>query len=447
MSGTETLGSRIRRLRRAAGLSQDGLAGQDLSPSYISRLEADKRIPSPEVTRQLAERLGCAPEYLSGAVTKPDTTSLEVELRYAEMAMRSGDPSASLAAFEELRRNVSASEHRDLWYAAELGAARSLEHGGRLEEAVVRFEALRRHSFEEGRTALHRLTIVMSLCRCYRELGDLSHAIELAESTLTELQSLKLPPTVAYLELLSTLVGIYCERGDLHRADYLAAQAIEQAGIITDRKALGAAYWNASIVLHRQGRSAEALTLISKAVAIYSEGEDERALARVRNAYAGVLLQSDDPDPEAAKSLLRQSASVLSSVGSSVDVAYVETAWARAELMAGEPREAVEHAHRALDLLGAEHRLESARAYLVLAAAQMRIGDQNAAQAAYERGAMMLEASEAGRQAGFAWSELAEILELCGESERALWAYRQGMLSMGHRGGLLTSADRTATRY
>lgn len=150
------------------------------------------------------------------------------------------------------------------------------------------------------------------------------------------------------------------------------------------------------------------------------------------------MLQTEDANPEAAKALLEQSAVTLRAVGSSIDVAYVETAIARADVMLGQPEGAIQHAERALDLLGPEHRLESARVQLVLAAAHLLRDDHEAVQTAYERGALLLEASEAGRQAAFAWSELAEILEKCGESERAVWAFRQGMRLMGHRSSLIS---------
>ena len=443
MSTTEPVGSRIRRLRREAGMSQDALAQPRLSASYISLLEAGKRVPSEDVLRQLAERLGCDAEYLLGNTTKPDTAAFEVELRYAELVLRNGDAAAAMTGFEELEKKLSPSDHQGLWLSTSLGIARCLEHDGRLEEAVARLEELRVQTLgKEPRLELsERLAMVMSLARCYRELGDLSHAIEVAEATLTEIESLELPPTTASVELLSTLIGIYTERGDLHHAGYLASRAVEQAQLISDRQALGAAYWNASVVLHRRGMSGEALSMITKAMAIYSEGDDERALARVRNAYAGVLLQSgpDSPDTETAKSLLEQSVNVLTKLGSGIDVAYAETALARAEVMLGNTEEAVVHASKALEVLGPEHRLESARVYLVLGAARLRQGDFDAAQVACERGALLLEASGAGRQAAFAWSELAEILEESGESERAVWAYRQSMRLMGHRGSGLMS--------
>ncbi|MFJ9541230.1 helix-turn-helix domain-containing protein [Streptomyces sp. NPDC101225] len=443
MKNSGEVGARIRRLRRAAGMSQAELAGDDLSASYISLLEAGKRAPSADVFAQLARRLGCDPSDLTGAPAEISVNESQVELNYAEMALNNGDPDTAFEAYRTLQEKVSFADRPEVWYKAEYGMARSLEHGGRLEEAVARFEALHTASLDRP-DLMPRLPTVIALCRCYRELGDLSHAIEVAEATLAELEKLQLGPTVIGIELLSTLVGVYMERGDMHRAAYLATQAIEQAGTVTDSRALGAAYWNASVVMHRNGNTADALTLIEKALAIYAEGEDQRALARLRNAYAMLLLQSETAQPEVARDVLDQSLTSLREVGSSVDVAYCLSALAQVELRLGNAEAAIGHAERALELLGSDHRLQSARNHLVLAAARLVLGDRESAQDAYERGALMLEASEANRQAAFAWAELAEILKLCGEDERAVWAYRQSMRCMGHRDTFLTGQKLTS---
>ncbi|MGW7402367.1 helix-turn-helix domain-containing protein [Streptomyces sp. NPDC054833] len=443
MNISSDVGSRIRRLRRAAGLSQADLAGGELSPSYVSLLEAGKRTPSLDVLAQLAQRLGCDVSELTGGPVEATIGDLEVKLKYAEMALNNGDPHAALEAYRSVQDTATPDAQPEIWYKAEHGVARALEHAGLLEEAVAHLEGLRSASVDRPDLVAH-LTVVIALCRCYRELGDLSHAIELAEATLEELQKLNLAPTVVGVELLSTLVGVYMERGDLHRAAYLATRAIDQAGTITDSRALGAAYWNASVVMHRNGNTADALTLIEKALTVYAEGDDERALARLRNAYAMVLLQSETPQPQAAHDVLEQSLASLRSVGSSVDVAYCLSALARAELRLENVSAAIDHAEEALRLLGTEHRLQSARNHLVLAAARLAQGDRTAAQQAYERGALMLEASEANRQAAFAWAELAEILKLCGEDERAVWAYRQSMRCMGHRETFLTGQPLTS---
>ncbi|MER7845374.1 helix-turn-helix domain-containing protein [Kitasatospora sp. NPDC096077] len=434
------LGVRVARLRRAAGLSQAELAGPKLSPSYISLLEAGKRTPSGDVVQYLADRLGCEVTDLLGAEARAGAGEIDLELKYAEMTALNGRPEAALADYERIQATIDRDEQPALWLAAETGIAQSLERVGRLEEAVVRYEVLRTAS-ERSRDFVAGLPVTVALCRCYRELGDLSHAVTIAEDAVAEVERLNLAPTRPGIELLSTLVGLHCERGDLHRASYLAARAIEKADQVSDRKALGAVLWNASVAMHRNGRTADAVELIERALAIYSEGDDIRALARLRNAYAAVLLEFDEPDITLAEGLLRQSANALSDVGSDVDRAYCETAMARVKLRSGDPEAAVRHAEGALGLLGPLHRLQSARTLLVLAAARLSQGDHAAAREAYERSALMLEASAAGRQAAAAWAELAEIMEATGQPERAIWAYRQGMRCLGQQGRILPAGS------
>ncbi|WP_063770935.1 helix-turn-helix domain-containing protein [Streptacidiphilus neutrinimicus] len=447
MADPQHLGSHIRQLRRAAGLSQIDLAGGNLSPSYISLLEAGKRTPSDEVLHQLAERLGCEPEALLRHLRadQPDPERLQIDLRYAEISLRNGDPKAALEAYTAVRDRAPENSQDPTRLAADLGVAEALEHDGRLEEAIGHYEALLARA-GRGATLVPRLKITVALCRCYRELGNLAHAIDVGTAALAELEALQLAPTVLGVELVSTLVGLHCERGDLHRAGYLAGNAIGQAEAVSDRKALGAAYWNASVVAHRCGDTGDALTLIERALAIYAEGDDARALARLRNAYAVVLLQSDTPDVGAARDQLNRSAELLADHGSTVDQAYCHTALARAELLDGEGEAALEHARQALELLGDGHRLQTARALLVMAAARFHLGRDDAAEADAERAALLLEASDAGRQAASAWNDLAEIMQVAGHAERAAHAYQQSLRCLGQRSDLASLARRTARR-
>lgn len=430
MSDLEELGSRIRRQRRRLGISQANLAGDELSHSYVSLLEAGKRTPSPEVLRRLAERLECEPEYLLSCLSRRRPDGLELELGYAEMALANGEPQAALDAFTAAhdRAGESESDRR----TAQFGIARSLEGLGELERAVTHYEDLRGHGLHRCATPSD-LQVTVALCRCYRELGDLTRGVELAEGELAELERAGVPLPVVGVELLSTLVGLYCERGDVTRAAYLASQALERAQGLTDSRALGAAYWNASMVAAEAGRPSDALAFIRRALALYAEGENERALARLRNAYATVLLGMETPDAAAAKDLLVQASEQIAMHGSAVDMAYCRTGLAQAQLVLGEYADAVAQARRALELLGSAHRLQSARALLVLASAELRQSHPEQAKHACERAALMLEASGASRQAGFAWAELAEVLDASGDSRRALAAYRQSLRCLGHQ--------------
>lgn len=68
----ESIGQRIRRLRLDRGFSQRELAeGLDrVSYAYISRLEADDRMPSDKTLRQLATKLRTTAHYLETGRTK-----------------------------------------------------------------------------------------------------------------------------------------------------------------------------------------------------------------------------------------------------------------------------------------------------------------------------------------------------------------------------------------
>ncbi|HWI62289.1 MAG TPA: helix-turn-helix transcriptional regulator, partial [Symbiobacteriaceae bacterium] len=63
----DTLGDRIRQARLAAGLSQQQLAGPELTRSFICRIEHGKVRPSRQTLEEFARRLGRPLEYFTAA--------------------------------------------------------------------------------------------------------------------------------------------------------------------------------------------------------------------------------------------------------------------------------------------------------------------------------------------------------------------------------------------
>src|SRR5881409_2696004 len=61
---TETIGSRLKRLRLERGFSQRDLSSPGVSYAYISRIEAGARTPSVKALRMLAAKLGVSVEWL-----------------------------------------------------------------------------------------------------------------------------------------------------------------------------------------------------------------------------------------------------------------------------------------------------------------------------------------------------------------------------------------------
>src|SRR5947209_12226166 len=82
-----TFAERLKALRRGAGLSQTELAGDGISPSYVSLLESGRRTPSPAVAALLAAKLGCSASQLLDGEPSERERGLQLELAYAELTL------------------------------------------------------------------------------------------------------------------------------------------------------------------------------------------------------------------------------------------------------------------------------------------------------------------------------------------------------------------------
>ena len=67
----ESLGQRLRRLRKERGLSQRDLASPGISYAYISRIEAGMSTPSVKALRKIAGKLGVTVEHLEVGAPTP----------------------------------------------------------------------------------------------------------------------------------------------------------------------------------------------------------------------------------------------------------------------------------------------------------------------------------------------------------------------------------------
>src|SRR5215210_2451677 len=113
------VGRRLRQTRIEAGLSQRALAFPGCTPAYISRIEAGQRIPSLQLLRELANRIGVDVEYLargdeaSAAVTDP--------LAEAELDLRLGDVEAAEQHFSAVASGDEAGDRERARALAGLG--------------------------------------------------------------------------------------------------------------------------------------------------------------------------------------------------------------------------------------------------------------------------------------------------------------------------------------
>ena len=327
--------------------------------------------PTTEVLAHLAHRLGCTVEFLRDGVDVDAELRARLDLDYAELTLRNGEPAQAQAAFERIAANPDVPPR--IRWDARWGLARATEAQGDLDTAIEAYEHLETEAAERP---LERpwLNVATALCRCTLEAGDVARATDIAERTLAEAESRGLTGSDAHAELLSTLVFCYYRRNDLVHATRLARDLIHLTDATGSRRARGAAYWNAAGVAEARGNLTDAITMAERAVALYAEDDDERSLARVSVAAAWFLLSTVPPQASKARSLLSKALVRLNESGSAVDRAYAHTEMSRAELLLGNPEKALKCASQAVELLGSEPRSKTATAHVAVADALHALG-------------------------------------------------------------------------
>src|SRR4051794_13408155 len=222
---TTDLGQRVSNLRRRKGMTQVELSrAVGVDPSFLSLVEKGKRRPGDKVIRALAAQLGATVEHLTSGTNGRggDLRTIELDLRFAEVALRSGDRTTARDRFAAAHEQAiamgdayAAEQHEALY-----GLARADEALGNLDAAVANFEVLL--AADDLPSSVNRVTVQMWLCRAYTQVGELGRAIDLGEAALADIGSLDAAGTVVSdqtVELASTLVAAYYERGDLTRAN------------------------------------------------------------------------------------------------------------------------------------------------------------------------------------------------------------------------------------
>jgi transcriptional regulator with XRE-family HTH domain len=105
------VGRRLKEARLAAGMSQRALSLPGCSSAYISRLEAGDRVPSLQLLRKLAQKLGVDEEYLARGVARVEQGP--PELVEAEVALRLGEVDLARERYETVLEATSAPSARE----------------------------------------------------------------------------------------------------------------------------------------------------------------------------------------------------------------------------------------------------------------------------------------------------------------------------------------------
>lgn len=96
MPNSETLGQRIRRIRKQRGMSLAKVGRTDFTRAFLSQIELGKAMPSTRLLRVIAERLSTPVEYLLEG--REESIDRELALEKGRVLLARGEPRRALLA-------------------------------------------------------------------------------------------------------------------------------------------------------------------------------------------------------------------------------------------------------------------------------------------------------------------------------------------------------------
>jgi tetratricopeptide (TPR) repeat protein len=401
------VGRRLRQSRVEAGLSQRALAFPGCTPAYISRIEAGQRIPSLQLLRELANRIGVDVEYLA----RGDEASAAVSdpLAEAELDLRLGDVEEAEKHFSTVASDSEATDRRRARAHAGLG---QIAFGRGDSNAAI-------DAFEQALELSPRLegddpAVADSLGRAYAMTSQYDRAVALFERRYDEAQRRRdLIQTTRFAVLLAnTLV----DSGSFARAEELLGDALAQIGDDGDPLTNARLWWTQSRLHTLQHEAALAERYARLALDTLMLTEHTRYVALARQVLAHIYL--DEGRADEALEVLEPARATLESSENAYDRGVIRVELARALVEVGRTEEAMPLAETAAEELHDVSPIDAGRAHDVLAGALRRRGDLDGAIAASQRALTLLPVNDRYRLA--VSSTLAEMLREQGRNDEAL---------------------------
>jgi tetratricopeptide (TPR) repeat protein len=417
----ESIGARLKRLRLERGLSQRDLSSPGVSYAYISRIEAGARTPSVKALRMLAAKLGVSVEYLETGRDIRETDARELELADAELELRLNDDTAGaerrlVAVLEDARR---AGDHPAASRAS-IGLGFAAARKGNHLDAVERLEA----ALDEYPLRAHlRPDVFATLGQSYAALGAPDRAVRVFETCLAEVTEDAPEDVAVQVRFAALLSYALSDAGDYERAAEIVRDALKRAQGDADPHNRIRLYWSIARASGMEGRSAEALHYIRKAISLLEATDDTTQLARGYLLSAGIEAREGRADE--TREHLELAARLLTPHPEARDVGMLRIGQSRLASLEGNGDDAVQRAREALDILGDFHGGEQGTAIWALADGFALQGDEAAARDAYRRAVDLLVVHGRRHDAAEASVEWGRFLRQCGRENDAEAAFRR----------------------
>ena len=416
------LGTRLRQLRVAAGLTQSELAGDRVSKEYVSQIERGKTRPTRETLAWIGERLGVDVSYLETGQTWNECAEVEAAVMRAEAAVEGQQYDAALAALEGLQFSPEA---RELEFRAVLAESWARMYRGELRPALDQLARARELSEQDGFSDVERADVLYRMGVCRYKLTSvntaqtlLSQALELADRSAVPCDRLR----SHILEWRSR-----CSR---RQRDFEAARediesALELAERLDDTLTVAHVTFQASLVAERDGHWLRARSLAERAKELYEAHGDRVNLGRMLNNLGGLNFLLGKPDDAIA--YLKRAFSVSLEVGSDADAAQAVSSLAQVHLGACDYALAEEQPRHALQLLDGRTDFldEIGNAQIVLGRALLEQGRLDEAERAFADAERSLSQLSSASHRAVAWTAQGDLASRRGDDRAAAALYRR----------------------
>ena len=269
------IGTRLRQIRVARGMTQAELASPRYTHAYVSAIEAGRRQPSTKAIEHFAARLGVEPDELTTGHSPDRETRLRLRLQEAMVDLSAGHLQEADKASRSIAREAKALRLAGLQAMAEETRGLLLERQDRVEEALGRYTLAEEILRDEPPTA--RVDAVAGKARCFHSLGDVRYEIHVLETLLGEIERAGLRDPNALARVHSALAYAYVDAGLFQKAAESAAQLEAFEPQLTDPLRVAQMHMHVARLHLAQGKPAEA----------------ERSLHRAEDAYGQLHLQTE----------------------------------------------------------------------------------------------------------------------------------------------------------
>jgi transcriptional regulator with XRE-family HTH domain len=412
---SESLGERLRRLRRERGLSQRELSAPGVSYAYISRIEAGARQPSVKALRKLAAKLGVSADYLETGREVRVEEERELRLYEAELKLRlERDSAGSEAEFRALLDEAREAGDEEAVLRARLGLGEAAARRGDYAEAVSQLEE---PLSSPSLSALSHGDVFATLARSYSGLGRAEHAVELLQRCLAEVRERAPEDVAAEVRFASYLSYALADSRDLGAAREVVQEALARAERGADPYSRVRLYWSLARLALMEGRPRIALRQIHRAIGLLEATEDTRQLARAHLFCGETLI--DDGDADAAAPHLERAERLLGDNADAADLGWLWSEQARQRALSGEHEEAAALAARALEILKGSDPLKLARAHAALAHAHTAAGATEGAHSEFEQALNLFVGESRWQEAAATSRSWAQALRAAGRDQDA----------------------------